>query len=145
MIQGERLRLRPRKREDLLREVIWSADPEVQMFDPPAGKVFNSQLFSIETLEGRHIGTCGVYNRIGSEGQVGIRIGDKDYWGKGYGPEAVHMLINHCFAVAGLSRIWLKVLPQNTRAIRCYEKCGFTECGKIAVGGYEFIMMELRR
>lgn len=145
MIQREKVRLRERSPTDLLREALWSGDPETQALDPSVGLPLNARWFSIDTSDGVHIGTCGIYNFDNVTGQLGIRIGDKSYWNKGYGTDATRAFVDYCFATLGMARIWLKVLPANIRAIRCYEKSGFTECGKLAIGGYEFTTMEIRR
>lgn len=144
MIQGQKVRLRERRPADVLRETNWNT-PELQALDPSVDVIQNSWQYSIETLAGVHIGMCAIYNVSGSEGQLGIRIGNKDYWDKGYGTDAVDVLTNHYLTMGGLTRIWLKVLPVNIRAIRCYAKCGFKEYGKLALGGYEFTVMEGRR
>lgn len=144
-MQGEKVRLRTQTAEDFLRENLWYADPELQALDPSVGPIINSQMFSIETLEGKHIGVCGLYNVGPYDAQLGVRIGDKSYWSKGYGADAIRVLVNYGFDVLGVGHIWLKVLPTNTRAIRCYEKSGFIRYGKLAIGVYEFITMEIRR
>lgn len=144
-ITGKTICIRNRKTSDYAKETVWSLDNEVTQYDPVAGKVYNRQLFSIETLGGEHIGTCSLYNQTLTEIQLGIRIGDKNYWGKGYGVEAVSLLTIYCFGVIGIDRVWLKVLPSNTRAIRCYRKCGFRFCGRLALNGYEFLVMEKRK
>ncbi len=144
MIVGEKVNLCSRNQADLIREAIWGSDEETNALDPAVGKMVNSLTFAIKTLDGRHIGTCGVYNYDLRDGQIGIRIGDKEYWGKGYGTDAVRILVNYCLTTLGVAHIWLKVLPTNVRAIRCYEKCGFTRCGKVVYDGIEFVMMDRR-
>jgi len=144
MITGNKVNLCSRNQADLMREAIWNSDEETNALDPMAGKIMNCLTFAIKTLDGKHIGTCGVYNFDARDGQIGIRIGDKEYWGKGYGTDAVSALVNCCLTTLGIRHIWLKVLPTNARAIRCYEKCGFTKCGKVVYDGIEFVMMERR-
>ena len=143
-MQGKKVRLRERRPADLLREIYWNTT-ELWGLDPPIGTVENSQQYSIETLDGVHIGSCSIYNVEGAEGQLGIRIGNKDYWDKGYGTDAVNILVDHYLTEGGLSRVWLKVLPTNVRAIKCYWKCGFERCGQLSACGLEFIVMEIRR
>jgi RimJ/RimL family protein N-acetyltransferase len=58
---------------------------------------------------------------------VGIVLGEKDCWGKGYGPEALRLLLGYAFKDLGLRRIVLHVHRRNYRAIRAYKKVGFTE------------------
>jgi len=139
---GGKVRLRDRKTMDLVRESLWTADPEVAVLDPAVGVLHNNQQFAIETLEGVHIGRCSVYNFDHQWGQLGIKIGDKNYWSKGYGTDAMKLLISYCLTTLGIQHLWLKVLPENTRAQRCYEKCGFAYSGKAIIDEYEFIIME---
>lgn len=143
-VTGKSIRIRDRISSDYADEAVWQADKEILQYDPPTGKLFNNQLFSIETLDGIHIGTCSLYNNDSTRVQLGIRIGDKSYWDKGYGTEVINLLVSYAFASLGVERVWLKVLPQNIRAIRCYEKCGFAYCGRLALDGYDFVMMERR-
>ncbi len=87
--------------------------------------------FAIDTLEGHYIGGCGLNNvdwknRVA---MVGIFIGDKDYWGKGYGSDAMTVLIDFIFNEMNLNRIMLNVYGFNERAIKSYEKCGFAKEG----------------
>ncbi len=62
---------------------------------------------------------------------VGIGIGERDYWSKGFGSEAMQMVARYAFEELGLHRITLNVFAYNTRAIRSYEKVGFKNEGKI--------------
>ena len=135
----------PREPADLMREAIWNFDEETNVLDPAVGTIVNHLTFAIKTLDNKHIGTCAVYNYDVRDGQIGIRIGDKEYRGKGYGTDAITILVNYCLTILRIARVWLKVLPTNGRAIRCYEKCGFVKCGKVVYDGIEFVMMEIRR
>lgn len=129
-----------------MRETMWYTDPELRSLDVAAGTVHNSKWFSIVTVDGdHHIGSCTLYNYKDYQAEFGIRIGDKNYWNRGYGTDATLLLLKYGFEVMGLQLVWLKVLPENIRAIRCYEKCGFTRTGKLALDGYEFATMEKRR
>jgi len=139
----EKVKLRHRFPEDAAREALWSLDLEVTKLDPPAGEVFNHLDFSVEAPDGEHIGMCGLYNLTGDEVQLGIRIG-RLYWNKGYGTDAVNLLACYAFFVLNVRRVWLKVLSHNARAIRCYEKCGFVNVGRLSLSGYDFIVMEIR-
>jgi len=78
------------------------------------------------------IGGCGFFkldsrNRCA---EFGIMIGDKSRWNQGYGTEAVRLLVQHGFNTLNLNRIYLRVLENNPRAIRAYEKAGFTHEGR---------------
>lgn len=64
-------------------------------------------------------------------------IGEKSYWNKGYGTEAVRLLAKHGFHTINLHRIYLRVLENNLRAIRAYEKAGFTHEGRQRQADYK--------
>ena len=66
-------------------------------------------------------------NRIAT---LGIFIGDKENRNKGYGTEAIEMLLEYGFHYLNLNNIMLWVMSFNDRAVACYKKCGFQEIGK---------------
>lgn len=57
--------------------------------------------------------------------EVGIVMGDEAKRGKGFGTEAMKLLLDYAFGVLGLERVQLDVYAENKRAIRCYEKAGY--------------------
>lgn len=84
--------------------------------------------FAIEDIETKkYIGGCGIQkvNWLARVATVGIMIGDKDYWGKGYGTDAMNVLMKFIFEEMNIHKIRLSVFSFNERAKRCYEKCGF--------------------
>ncbi|MFD2638131.1 GNAT family N-acetyltransferase [Piscibacillus salipiscarius] len=58
-----------------------------------------------------------------------IDIGEKDYWGQGYGSEALQILLNYAFLELNLHRVSLRVFSFNHKAIKLYKKLGFKEEG----------------
>lgn len=88
--------------------------------------------FVIEELStNQAIGTCQLLNispRYRSA-ELQIRIGAVEYHGKGLGTEAVELLTRFGFTELNLHRIYLHVFSTNLRAIRVYEKCGFSREG----------------
>lgn len=62
--------------------------------------------------------------------EFGIAIGEKDCWGKGYGTEAVTLVLDYAFSVLGLHNVMLDTNSFNERAIRCYRRAGFKEIGR---------------
>jgi RimJ/RimL family protein N-acetyltransferase len=60
---------------------------------------------------------------------VAIALGERDYWGKGYGTEAMQLMLRYGFTELNLNRVSLSVFEYNPRAIRSYEKCGFKHEG----------------
>ena len=87
--------------------------------------------FSIRTLaENVPIGVTMV--RVGwvnADGIIGIAIGDRDRWGKGFGTDAIRLLVQYAFLELNLRRVTLGVNAYNARAIRSYEKVGFVREG----------------
>ena len=97
-------------------------------------------LFSmIEKSSGAFIGNIELMDLTDSEAELGIAItaAKQDL---GYGTEAIRAVTGYAFDKLGLKRIFLKVYPDNGRAIRVYEKCGFREYDRTE----EDVFMELR-
>jgi RimJ/RimL family protein N-acetyltransferase len=67
---------------------------------------------------------------------MGIHIGEKAYWNQGFGTKAILLLMKHGFKNLNLHRLWLRVFETNQRAIRSYEKAGFTLEGKYREAKY---------
>lgn len=151
MIPGEKVRLRPIERDDLPRFVAWFGDPEVhrhlniwlpfslaqeeRWFERHLEQIESQQavLLAIETSEGEHIGNIGLHdidwkNR---HAELGIAIGEKAFWGQGYGTDAIRTLLRLCFLEMDLHRVMLRVDADNARGIRCYEKAGFQREGTL--------------
>jgi len=149
MIYGDRVRLRAIEREDIPRFVRWFNDPEVRRYltaYEPMSRVKEERWFegylsrrddiilAIEAREGDewvHIGNVGLHridwkNRVA---KLGIVIGERGYWGRGYGTDAVRTMLRYAFLELGLNRVELEVFGFNRRAIRCYEKAGFVREG----------------
>ncbi|SHI20324.1 GNAT family N-acetyltransferase [Sporanaerobacter acetigenes] len=84
--------------------------------------------FAIEDIETKkYIGGCGIQevNWLSRVATVGIMIGYKQYWGKGYGTDAMKVLMNFIFNNMNIRKIRLSTFSFNVRAKKCYEKCGF--------------------
>ena len=74
------------------------------------------------------IGHISLKKRRGNQYETQIVIGSKKYWGKGYGTKAIKLLLAKAKRI-GIAQIYLEVRPENTRAIKAYEKAGFTPNG----------------
>ena len=83
--------------------------------------------FSVRTLdEDKYIGFLGLWvDLIHSEAWVGLGIGERDFWSKGYGSDMMKLAIQYVFSELGLERLTLGLHEYNPRALRSYEKCGF--------------------
>ena len=130
---------------DLLDESRWTTDVETNRLDPSVGHPVDIHKYSIDTINGKHIGVCAVYDITSQDAQVGIRIGEKDYWNCGCGTDAIKLFVEYLFSQMSVNRLYLKVLPENIRAIRCYEKCDFVQYDMIELNSMVFILMELWR
>lgn len=152
MYIGERVRLRGVEESDLDKFVIWLNDSEVrdnlliywpmtswqerEWFEgvkklPIAEKPL---VIDVKTEEGwQLIGNCGFhkFDWQARSGEIGIFIGDKAYWNKGYGSEALNLLLQFGFNRLNLNKIYLEVFETNPRAKRVYEKAGFVEEGRL--------------
>lgn len=115
-------------------------DAEGAFFDPHVGQVKEPVYFAIY-LNDEAIGDCVIYNPEPNEVELGIKI-TKGYRGVGHGSEAAKVISDYCLTTAGYSKVHLKVLPFNMRAIKSYGKAGFKRCGKIVIDAVEFIKME---
>lgn len=148
MFYGEKTRLRRVEREDIPTFVRWFNDPEVREFlatNRPIStaeeeKWFErqledtgSELFAIETADGCHIGSIGLHNINWRDrhAELGIVIGEKEYWGRGYGSDAVRTMLRFAFESLNLHRVSLRVFEDNARGLRAYEKCGFQHEGRM--------------
>ncbi|MGE5677006.1 MAG: GNAT family N-acetyltransferase [Pseudomonadota bacterium] len=92
----------------------------------------------IESKDGTPIGTIQLYDfdEQDKNCKLGIRIGDRDYWSKGYGEDAVKTLLEYAFMKIDIYRVMLKVYEYNERAVRCYLKCGFQAEGRTRQSAY---------
>jgi len=83
--------------------------------------------FSIRSLtDDKLIGFLGLWvELIHAEVWVGIGIGERDYWGKGYGTDAMKLCVRFSFMELGAHRVSLGLFEYNPRALRSYEKAGF--------------------
>ena len=92
----------------------------------------DSSVFTILTKKGKPIGNAG-YNEIdylNKYAVLGIVIGEKGAWNKGYGEDVVATLLRFAFEELGMHKVELGVHSTNKRAIACYEKCGFVLEGR---------------
>lgn len=152
LFEGNLVRLTEISRENLPAYKRWFRDYEVQRYlgrlaipvtdefeddwyDDVARRTGKGELyaFSIRTLEGdKLIGNCSLFDvdHKNRRAELGIVIGEKTYWGRGYGSDAVCVLLRFGFDELNLHRIELGVFDSNQRGIRAYEKAGFVEEGR---------------
>jgi RimJ/RimL family protein N-acetyltransferase len=164
-LRGVRVILREKRLEDAEHDYIWRCDPELARLDAAYPltmnydrylKIFEEQLryptpgshhFAIDVAEDKFIGNCMYYDldSINREAELGIVIGDRDYWSGAYGYDAVVTLLDYMFLEINLKRVYLHTLEWNQRAQRCFAKCGFSPVRKVRRMGQDFILMEVWR
>jgi RimJ/RimL family protein N-acetyltransferase len=151
MLEGKRIKLGPIKREYIESFLKWFNDPEIiQYLVPYRPMTRMAEEEWLENLNNREdsihlsilipnengsetlIGNCGIHkidwkNRVA---EVGIVIGEKEYQNKGYGTEAMEILLDYAFNTVNLNRIELYTYTFNERALKSYKKVGFIEEGR---------------
>ncbi len=145
---GDRIYLSPRNSEDVEKFTEWLNDFEITDYIGRSdivttlsgerkyleGNCSPEATFVIVTLEdNKMIGTVSLEKISNSHrtATLGIFIGDKEYLNKGYGTEAIKLILDYGFNYMNLHHIELQVMEFNTRALKCYKKCGFKEVGTI--------------
>ena len=148
MFRGEKVILRQMKQEDIAQLHEFDQDVEIYGLDcayPRASPIERAQAvfenstkvddnlaaFAIEA-DGKYIGSIMLMNLKNRHGnfELGIGIGDRAYWGRGYGRDAITVMLHYGFHYLGARRIELTTHAKNERAIRCYLACGFVEEGR---------------
>jgi len=151
LIEGEDVRLRPVEREDLPRFAEWFNDPEVRRyldmylpfslaqeerwFEHLQERLASKEtvMLTIETSDGVTIGNITLFdiNWKDRHAELGVTIGEKAYWGQGYGSDAIRTMLGVGFDSMNLHRIFLRVHADNARAIGSYQKVGFRKEGTL--------------
>src|SRR5512136_1426779 len=138
MLKGEKVILRPLRQDDVVRQHEFNQDLELYglMGDIPRvsplerAQVFyesrakpddNLAPFAIEA-DGKYISHCALMNLHHRYGNLDltVMIGDRAYWGRGHGREAVKLLLEYGFHYLGARRIVLTTHAKNERALRCF-------------------------
>lgn len=162
---GNKTVLRTKSMDDAEADYSWRIDPELAGLDAtrPVTLSFSEYLryhrddvaypspwsvrMAIDTEGGRHIGNCMYYD-IDIEKlqcELGIMIGDRNYWSQGYGTDVVKTALAHIFTTTELHRVYLHTLSTNLRAQKSFTKSGFKPLRDVRRDGYEFILMEIWR
>ena len=165
-MSGDKVYLWPISMDDIDTFMTWVNDPELAHFTMFYTQVIslikekeiveslakNGNTFSIVTLkDNKVIGNCSFFriNETNRTAEIGIIIGEKDYWGGGYGSDALNLLLKFGFENRNFNNICLNVYSFNDRAIACYEKVGFKRqgvCREALIRGnkkYDLIYMDI--
>ncbi len=146
-LMGERVFLRPYMESDMPYLLSWYNDYELNRLAGWTGsRIGEARLkynysksygydpmnLIIDDENGKPIGTVQLYDfsDFDKSCKLGIRIGDKSCWSKGYGMDAVNTILEHAFMKMDQNRVALRVYEYNERAVKCYEKSGFKHEGR---------------
>jgi len=105
----------------------FSEEKEKEWIEQQLAPKDTSRAFTVLTKKGRPIGNAG-FNEIDYHNRyavLGIAIGEKEFWNKGYGEDIISTLLEFAFEELGMHKVELGVHSTNARAIACYKKCGF--------------------
>ena len=162
---GGRVVLKDKTIEDAWMDYLWRSDEEISRLDAAYPlrmkyeeflRFFQDQLryptpssarFGIHTRDGKYIGNCMYYdmNTIDKEAEIGIVIGDRNYWSRGYGYDALVSIMDYLFAQTSVQRLYLHTLNWNKRALRSFEKCGLSPVRSVRRNGMSFVLMEMKK
>lgn len=146
-LRGKKTILRPISESDIPFFIKWINDPEVAKFIARHWPLMeltekkwlekkaesdDSIVLVIETLEGKPIGIMGIdkIDWVNRTAITGALIGEKAYWGKGFGTDAKMQLLNYAFNTLGLRKICSEVISFNGRSVAYSKKCGYIEEGR---------------
>ena len=135
--------LRPLTWADKQRVRSWMADREMAALmgtdlgpwdSPPL--LPERMAMAIDAADGRFIGYLALRDVSWRqrEAELHICIGEKDFWGRGMGADALRTYLRYIFSSTCLHRVYLRVYADNRRAVRCYQKCGFRPRGILRAG-----------
>lgn len=127
--------------------VDWMNDPDVVQYLESRGRVYMladvkeyvatveksgaDHMFGIYLKDGRHIGNVkiGHVDAVHKHADIGIIIGDKREWGKGYAAEAIALAGDYAFAKLGLHKLWAGIYANNIGSYKTFLKAGYRVAG----------------
>jgi RimJ/RimL family protein N-acetyltransferase len=150
MIEGSTINLRAIEEDDAVLFHHWINDPEVTRFLGanafPALSMAQEQAwiqslrdekghkhYTITLKDSTPIGNCELrkFDWTARSCEVGIMIGEKQHWGKGYGGDAMALLLRIAFDGLNMHKVWLTCAAYNERGLRAYRRIGFQEEGRL--------------
>ena len=144
-IVGKKCYLSPIDENDFQKFAQWLNEPELSIYLETYNEIVTTQSEKnrLDKAKNRHeysiveltnnelIGNCSLFriDHLNQTAKTGLFIGRKDIWNKGYGTEALSLLLDYGFKALNLHNISLQVYEYNERAIKIYEKIGFKKIG----------------
>jgi RimJ/RimL family protein N-acetyltransferase len=165
LARGQKIVLRAKTIDDASQDYAWRRDPELATFDaarPYFGSYYDyvaiyrdelnypspyRRTIAVLDFEGKHIGNVMYYNvdYQRRECEIGVTIGLREYWGRGYGTDLIRTFVGYIFETMEMDRVHLKTLDWNLRAQACFQKAGFKRYNTSKRGEYNFVLMDIGR
>ena len=162
---GKKIVLRNKLFEDAWLDYQWRVDLEIATLDAATPlkmkfeeylRIFKDQLryptpgsarFGVETRGGKYIGNCMYYDMdtLTKQAEIGIVIGNREYWNCGYGSDAVVTILDYLFSQTPMKRLYLHTLVSNKRAQRAFLKCGLVWVSVVRRNGMQFVLMDITK
>lgn len=162
-LRGDKVFIREKIIEDIPDEYEWRVDDELSRLDATRPlsmsyesfyryskeemqfPSYRSKRLAVDTIDGIHIGNVMYYDlNVGrKETELGIMIGHKEYWGRGYGTDTLVTVLKYLFTTLNLKRVYLHTLAWNYRAQSAFSKAGFKQVKSVRRGGQDFLLMEV--
>ncbi len=152
MLKGDKVILRPMRREYLEKYAEFLNDVELQLLSSDDAPMpmeterllqdFERHLarprseflwFAIEVQGGKFVGQCILhrFDQPARTCELGITIGDRDYQNRGYGTDAVQLLTRYAFRLLNMQKVWLTTNGTNIRAQKAFQASGYEEEGRL--------------
>ena len=148
IIEGKRTMMRPIERKDLEYTLKWANDPEIAYYTGymlPISMEMEVKWYEgllaaedrrtliIETKDNDVIGLTAILNIDwkNRKAELSMLIGNKKYWGKGYGRESVRTMLNHIFNNMGMNKVYGRIIDYNQAALKMDLAAGYSQEGYI--------------
>jgi Acetyltransferases, including N-acetylases of ribosomal proteins len=153
-LAGEKVYLSPIDPDDAEKYTEWLNNPEILQFitlEPQVIGVAGERAMLEKMAASGHnfavvrqdddelLGTVSLnfVDMIFRRAELGIFLGEPAELSKGYGAEAIKLLLDYGFNTLGLHSIELFAFAFNERALACYRKVGFRECGRLSEAAFK--------
>jgi [ribosomal protein S5]-alanine N-acetyltransferase len=161
MLQGRKIKLRTFLDIDITdQHIYWLNDPAVMMFSRHYKKLHtrescveyhksfdnkkNYYFVILDSNQSLAIGSITVYlNSNKSEADIGILIGDVNYWGRGFAKDAILTTIEYLHKLKGIDLITCGTRFDNHRMIKLAESCGMIKSKTEWVDGVQYIILKM--
>lgn len=161
MLKTKRLALKPYSLDNAEKLNKWMNDPELLYYNDDAPipnkpkplektkkyientlKIQDDNIVRLgihKQADSSFIGYCMIafIDRYNKSCKVGITIGDRDEWGKGFGKEVIERLVEYCFKELDLNRVGAEIFSFNINSIKMFESVGFNREGIIRESVYK--------